>query len=1260
MQLFSSQDFDVLTILQDNETFLLMTGYWKTHTEPVLVKIHRNIHAAERDILIAEWARRQQLVHPVLAQILEYGHTEAGEPYCIYEYPTGTSLAELPPRQVQELGFFMPLLADILEGLGYLHVHDMQHGAITSHAIRILENTGRPQLTDYGVSIYGQRETAELVQTAPAMGLPPEMIRRIIPDGRADLYALGATLYEVLTGRPVFDGEPLDILRSHLYKDVTALQQFLPRFPDALARFVHTLLEKDRALRFHTAEEALRFLAEYSLLPARSSNDEMQTRVALRVARPIGRDGLRSVVKSLLYDRTEAGFIELSGEHGLGKTTFLYTIAAELEAIGHVVQYTSLGGRIHHQTLENILDTGHGTSSRNRGIELPPIPVTAVKNKERIFIFDNTDDCTEKEKSAIQDFLAQAEDHDSSVRLVLTHRSQLPFIGKRNDVHTLPHLMPTHMQAVCRELLGHNELSEGFYRELYSGTNGHPLYIEEVLNYLIATGVLVRQHEVWRDVASIGMLPPLAALLAEKIGALPEPTRRVLGVLAIADMPLPLAMLADVAQVEIVSTLAIMYALLRDGYLTCRHGLFALSTRYYVDVILRGVPGDVIRQFKRALAGKCIQLDDESLLLYAAELLVEAGEPAEAIQHLTRLLEIPETIERMRAARMLHTIAQQNGDRTTLQYSCHLLADLYHEAGDLEREKLILKEWSDLLRDSADADQLAEVLSMLAQAEYADTAYARAYGYAVEAYRIFRDKNRQADALDIHYVVVHSLLQLKRWDEFITEVEAVIPALTGIGEKHKAATLALDAGYVYAKYLQNSNEAIVYYSTAQKLYSSMDDVRGMARALGNKGIVYLEHHMYDDALACFSEAAKLFKGIGDARGKLTALENIIQLHLLNQHYELAEQTALKALSVAESYEVHDEKNRIEKVLTHIRSKLQGPVESEDVISVPEKEVGQLLTEYLAGRSTAIRRTREQVQLAVSNESPVLLEAPFGTGKEFVARKIHAMSARASFPLGILHSAGSTTEELEQNVFGLGVPDREQDNTLSLLAECNNGVVYIDDVLNLPAQFQSKLAYFIEHGEVPGGRSSARKWNIRIIAGCTLPAEQALAAGTLQHDLFFQLSINRIALPRLDERREDIPALVGFLLEKYSRKLGKTIEKATPKLLQKLMQRQWTGDVRELENIVHRLMIREQSTVLQYDSSLVDTPTLVAPPGKTVPIEAETVVGQQGSMTTIDDIQKDHILRVLSQTKNNKSKAAKMLGIKRTTLLARMKKLGLMP
>ena len=268
----------------------------------------------------------------------------------------------------------------------------------------------------------------------------------------------------------------------------------------------------------------------------------------------------------------------------------------------------------------------------------------------------------------------------------------------------------------------------------------------------------------------------------------------------------------------------------------------------------------------------------------------------------------------------------------------------------------------------------------------------------------------------------------------------------------------------------------------------------------------------------------------------------------------------------------------------------------------------------------------------------------------MARRIHAIGSRSGSPLCMLHTAGSTTEELEQRLFGIGV---SAENSIPMLAECNNGILYIDDVLNLPLQFQSKLASFLEHAEIPSGRTVAgKKWNVRVIAGCSLPAEQAMASGRLQHDLFFQLSINRIALPTLADRREDIPVLVDFLIEKYNKKLGKRIEKAAPRLLQKLMQRQWTGDIRELENLIHRLMIRETSEILQFDKALLEGPS---PPAQT-PVEMPAAHGT----VTIDDMQKEHILRILAQAKNNKSRAAKLLGIKRTTLLARMKKLGLMP
>lgn len=1266
MKLFPSDELRSTALFQENALFLSLTGAWKQFSQPILLTAYKNVSVAERELLLAELAYRQQLDHPLLARVVDYGVAADGVPFCVFDHPEGIALAELPPRQVQEVAFFVPMVAAVLEGLAFLHAHTLLHGNLSSRTIRFVGQSMAVQCTNTASGMYGQRNVSVLAGDMPTGIVSPEVIRHATPDGRADLYSLGITLYEVLTGKTLFEGKPLDILRGHLYKDIPPIQQVLPRFPDALATFIHTLMEKDRALRFHTAEEALRFLAEHSLLPPMPDRiPAPQKPVAFRVARSVGRDALRSIVKSFLYDQEQAGVLELSGEHGLGKTTFLHAVESELRLIGHDVRYASLGGRLSLQAVECALGSegGSGGTARDIAVTVAGL-LDSEMRKEALVIFDNTEECDEPSKESLRRLVEVARERNLPLKVLLAHRSQLPQLGKRGDVHTLPHLKPTHLHAVCREILGNNELSDSFYKELYHQTNGHPLYIEEVLYYAISTGVLLRQQEIWRDVEPVGTLPELATLFAHRFDALPEMSMRVLALLVLAAMPLSLSLCSRVLGVANAELIPIIYTLLQAGYVVCQKGLLLLATQHYADAIVRRLSGEEIQGYKRALAQVLLEVQEESMQIYGAELLVEAGDVERALHHVTMLLDSAPSANAVRVARMLHTVAQQGDDKTAFLQSCAMLAQLYREQENTEREIFVLKEWSDVLRDSADAEQLADVLVMLAGAELAAGEAAQAHAHAEEAHRMYGALQHDNKVLNARIIMLHSLLHLKRWEEFLREVSESVPTLLRVGREGDAAALALDAGYVYSKYLQNNTDAVVWYSTAQELYGRTNDVRGMARALGNKGIVYLEYQAYHEALACFSEAASLFKGISDARGKLTALENIIQLYLLQQRYDQAEEIAEKALHVARTYGVDDEIGRLEKVLLHIQSKLETPVQENDTaegvegVLVPSgQHTDPLAGEYLVGKSARMRQVRELLHLAASNDSPVLLEASLGAGKEFVARKIHALSTRSAAPFCVLHTAGSTSEELDQKFFGLPV-EREQEGRTGALAECNNGVIYLDDVVNLPVQFQAKLAYFLEHGEAPTGTAGAGNvWNVRIIAGCSVQAEQALAEQQLEYDLFFQLSINRIALPTLAGRREDIPALVDFLIGKYNKKLGKTIEHATPKLLQKLMQRQWTGGMRELENIIHRLMIREQSTALQFDAALLGAPIIAESKQSDVVRDAENTVD---GIPTIDGIQKEHILRVLTQTKNNKSKAAQLLGIKRTTLLARMKKFGLMP
>lgn len=1241
MHVLPLNDLQNAELLRENDSLLLLKGHWAPTAEHVLVKVYRSATAAATEARLAECAYRQTLAHPAIAPVVAYGHLPSAGTYCVFAHEQASALRELPPRQMQDIGFFLGVVSSVLHGLAFLHSHALLHGNISTASIRV-RHDGSAVCTDSAIAAQMRRTVAELANSGEA--LAPEIIRETIPDGRMDLYALGVALYEALTGTAVFDGSPYDVMRGHLYREIAPVQQVLPRFPDALAAFVHVLLEKDRSMRFHSAAEALHYLASHSLVPAPSVPLYREADV-LRVARPIGRDAQRTGVKSLLYDRGPAGLIEVSGEHGLGKTLFLHSVGSEAALVGQDVRYVPAG--FHAGGV-----AGESASTDTEWTALLEELLRAAASRDVLALFDDTDSLSEQQKNTLRLLVEKATGQARSLKIVLAHRSQLPQLGRRSDVQTLSHLLNTHIQAVCREILGRCECSEQFYRDLYTATSGHPMYIEEALRFLVRTGAVVRTHEVWRDVTSMPVVPPLVSLLAESIASLSSNARAVLELLVVAAMPLSISAIASALQSDPALLLPVLSSLVQAGYLTACQGMYELATQQYADVLLRTLSGDSVRLYKQSLADALMRRPGTVMQLHSIELLIESGDFGRAVQLLKDIVEASEALidaaVRERAARMLYAVAHEHGYRDAQLIACQVLAHVYNASGDVEKERAVLGEWCHLLRDTADSDLLASVMSLLAQAEFACGDFAAAYTHAADVYRMYAEKEQYSKALEARFTAAQCLLQLRRWNDFVAEAHSVVPALVAAGDEGRAAALAMDAGYVSAKYLQMSDDAIASYSAAQQLYGRMDDVRGMARSLGNKGIVYLEHQQYDDALACFSEAAALFRSIGDARGKLTALENIIQLHLLKQDYQLANDIALRALDIARAEEVQDEIDRIEKVLLHIQSKLHQQPAAE----TSGLKNSDISAEYLSGRSAAVRRTRELVAVAAGNDSPVLLEGAFGTGKEFVARRIHAMSTRASAPLCVLHTAGCTSEELDQQVFGIGVPAEREAEAVPLLQECSNGVLYIDDVAVLPAQFQARLASFLEHGELPVRAAAGKKWNVRVVAGCSMPAEQALSAGRLQYELFFQLSINRVPLPALAERREDIPVLVEFLIEKYNKKLGRSVAKASPRLLQKLMQRQWSGDVRELENIVHRLMIREASELLQPDPVLLDAPV--------VPAQHAVVAPYTQAMVTIDDMQKEHILRILAQTKNNKSKAARLLGIKRTTLLARMKKLGLMP
>jgi DNA-binding NtrC family response regulator len=350
---------------------------------------------------------------------------------------------------------------------------------------------------------------------------------------------------------------------------------------------------------------------------------------------------------------------------------------------------------------------------------------------------------------------------------------------------------------------------------------------------------------------------------------------------------------------------------------------------------------------------------------------------------------------------------------------------------------------------------------------------------------------------------------------------------------------------------------------------------------------------------------------------------------------------------------------------------------------------------LHGHSKQAQILRRNVEIAASYQHlACLLEGTFGAQKEELAFLIHNASERREAPFHVVSCSDFYGEELEAYLFGTNT------GGTSLLYETQGGTVFLDDISAAPPNVQVRLGRFVQALQKQRGRGGAGSTSassiakslqmqelpdVRVVVGFTINdgtrSEGALRTGAFQPELFFAVSSVRVSAPLLDERREDIPALAQEFVRCISREYGvKThVQRIQPTLWQQLSQKEWLGDMSELEALMRRLVLTvsaapesagDLAEELLREEGRHTANIFTLPQTTTTRVSMQTETSESSEMAmlpstahglmSIDDAQKEHILRALKQTGGNKTKAAEMLRIKRTTLLARMKKFGLMP
>ena len=308
-------------------------------------------------------------------------------------------------------------------------------------------------------------------------------------------------------------------------------------------------------------------------------------------------------------------------------------------------------------------------------------------------------------------------------------------------------------------------------------------------------------------------------------------------------------------------------------------------------------------------------------------------------------------------------------------------------------------------------------------------------------------------------------------------------------------------------------------------------------------------------------------------------------------------------------------------------------------------------EEIVSRSKNFHKILQQIQQVASTDATVLILGESGTGKELIARAIHNISNRSKRPLVKVNCATLPANLIESELFGheKGAFTGAMDRKIGRFELADGGSIFLDEIGELPVELQAKLLRVLQEGEFERlGNPKTMKVNARVIAATNRNLQQAIEKKEFREDLYYRLNVFPITCPPLRDRKEDIPLLIKHFCQKHEGKIGKKIMNVTPKVMDALMEYDWPGNIRELENIIERAMILSQGTVLEY--------------GEWIPTEKVSSNGTPSSAASkLEDVEKEHIIEVLKKTGwkvSGEKGAAKILGLNPTTLEARMKKMGI--
>jgi formate hydrogenlyase transcriptional activator len=302
---------------------------------------------------------------------------------------------------------------------------------------------------------------------------------------------------------------------------------------------------------------------------------------------------------------------------------------------------------------------------------------------------------------------------------------------------------------------------------------------------------------------------------------------------------------------------------------------------------------------------------------------------------------------------------------------------------------------------------------------------------------------------------------------------------------------------------------------------------------------------------------------------------------------------------------------------------------------------------VVGRSAALERVLREVEVVAPTGSGVLIQGETGTGKELVARAIHNMSPRRDRPFIKLNCAAIPSGLLESELFGheKGAFTGAIMRKAGRFEAADKGTLFLDEVGDIPLEVQSKLLRVLQEQEFERlGSTRTQQVDVRVIAATHRDLRQMVEDGEFRGDLFYRLHVFPLNVPALRDRREDIPILVRHYVEKYARRMNRSIETIPSRAMEVLVNYSWPGNVRELQNFIERSVILSPGSALRPPLDELKEASVSTPSAK---------------LSTLEEVEREHVLRAIRECNwviGGPNGAAARLGIKRTTLTYRIRKL----